>query len=139
MKTVISFMAAITFNLSTWVAVFAQSAPQEAINLIQLGGTAGLIVALMLAVVTLWRERNTIRADMAAELQILRTALQDERNHHREELRELRSTHQRDIDKVTERYLQELKHQISQLKAETEKQIEDERTAAAGKYKLATE
>lgn len=139
MKTVVAFMVAIAFNMSTWVAVFAQTATNETISLIQLGGTAGLIGALMLAVVTLWKERNVIRADMATELQILRTALNDERNHHREEVRELRDTHKRDLDQLTERYLGELRHQISQLKAETQQQIDAERDAMDGKYKLATE
>lgn len=135
MKTIYAFTVAIICNAATWAAAVAQSAPQDSIELIQLGGTAGLVASLMAGVIALWRLCREILKEQKAEREQHRAEQQTEREQHKAEVRSLQEQHKNDIVSVTDRYLKDLHEQINMLRADTRHQMEAAKIEADNRYK----
>lgn len=130
LKSITLFTIAAACNGSTWWAyMFAQTNGATSLtDLIQLGGTGGLVVALLGAIYALWRDRDTARKQFDAEIAGLRQLLVKERSDHREEVIAMRVQHKLDLDQVTNRYLEELRQQIETLRNETNAKLQVART-----------
>lgn len=77
-------------------------------ELIQLGGTGGLILSLLSAVVTLWRDRKAMQETLA-----------NERMAHRAEIEKMEEVSQLRTKELTSSLMDELRAQISHLKQDT--------------------
>ena len=106
--TTVSLLAvAISCSAVTWWAkMLAQQG--GVLELVQLGGTGGLIVSLFGAVVALWKDRAAMNR-----------LLKDERAAHREEIARLQSKHRSDVQAATDQLMDELRSQIASLKQDT--------------------
>ena len=127
--SVILFSLAAFFSGATWWAHIvgeAGSGGLALMELIQLGGTGGLILSLLGAVIALWKERTLVKEEWKKEVEILRTAITNERTEHRKEIADMRAAHQENLTELSNKYTEELKNQINILRKE-ERQISDER------------
>lgn len=119
MKTFGALIVAAFINGAThWSYAFAQAAdmPQSILDIIQLGGTGGLILALLVAVYVMWKEREVFRKELAEERKIYRDDIERIRTDNKEALDRIQANHQQEIDRITDRYTRELKEQIELLR-----------------------
>ena len=105
----IPFFLAAFFDATIWWAhvlgemegVRTSGVPWE---LIQLGGTGGLIVCLLCGVVALWRDRRSL-----VEM------LSNERDAHRDQLRDIQQKHDAQVAEANAKLLGEMREQITRL------------------------
>ena len=141
MKSVILLylIAAGCSGASWWAYVVGQTVPKTAslgiTELIQLGGTGGLIVSLLWAVITLWKERSDLRKDWSKEKEHLVSHINNMRTDHHAYIDKLQTRHQEELHELTEKYTQELKTQIATLRQETETKLHSERAVSDDKYR----
>jgi hypothetical protein len=114
------FVLASLFNGTTWWALMLADGSGVA-ELIQLGGTGGLIVSLLGGVTALWRDRSELRTQYQQEIKELREVLVRERTEHRAEVAAIQEQHKRDLSDITERYLEELQRQIDRVRVDTQR------------------
>lgn len=120
MKTaVILFGAAAICNGASWAGLLlGQAEPASIFELVQLGGTGGLVVCLVGAIGALWKERVQLRREWKTEVQELRGIISGERQMHREEMNAINTRHAEIIQELSDKYTDELKQQIETLRAE---------------------
>lgn len=137
MKIIIYFGVATVFNgIGWWSLLLGQAAtPLDVFQLIQLGGTGGLILALLGALYMVWKDRAELKKEWAAEVADLRRVITTERESHRQEIAEMRADHKKDLSELTDKYTDELKKQISSLREETRIRITEERATSDETYK----
>ncbi len=138
-KTVTYFTLAAMFNGASWWAIAMATPPASGFELVQLGGTAGLVGSLLAAVVALWKDRQKMLGDWNKEVEELRGMIAEERRHARAEVKELREAHRADLDAITERYTAELRSQITLLRQEAKIAMEAERKISDNRYGTAEE
>lgn len=142
-KFTVAFTAAGAFNAFGWALLIIGEAitsghgvtGASVLQIIQLGGTGGLIAALVIAVNTLWKDRNAVKTELLEEVARLQKLLVDERTSHRDDLQRIRETHRHDLDDITQKYTEELRSQIQALRRMTTEQFEEERGISDRKYK----
>lgn len=98
--------AMICSAMTWWTKMLAQHA--GVLELVQLGGTGGLIVCLFAAVVALWKDRS-----------VMNEMIKEERIGHRKEVADLQLKHQSDLRAVTTELMSELRSQIDTLRSDT--------------------
>lgn len=137
MKIIFFFVAAATFNGVTWFATMAAKAGgvPPYLELIQLGGTGGLIISLVLAVLALWKERKELKDNWNNDVTKLQNVISTERTDHRDEIKDMREQHQKDLQKLTTKYTDELKEQINLLRNETDNIVQRERQRVEDQFK----
>lgn len=96
-------------GLAHHAEALAEASPHSAWELVQSGGTGGLIACLLAAVWALWKDR-----------QFILSMLHDERKAHRQEITDLNATHTTEIRDATDKLLREMKDQIQQLRESQE-------------------
>ena len=141
-KALALYCFAATLNGATWWAYFmAQAQARHATagvptwtELIQLGGTGGLIVSLLGAVVMLWRERQELKAEFRNERASLLEQMGHMRADHAAYIDKLQRQHQEELQAMTDEYTRELKRQIEQLRADTASRLAEERAESNDKY-----
>lgn len=131
-------LAAIFSGASWWAFIFGQVATaQHTVDwteIIQLGGTGGLIVSLLGATVTLWRERADLKKEFKEERTLLLQQAQQQREDHANYIERLQQKHSEELSNLTDKYTAELKAQISLLKQETSMLLAEERSRADRAY-----
>jgi hypothetical protein len=128
------FVAALFNGAGWWVHIIGEADMTPLMELIQLGGTGGLILCLFSAIIVLWRERVEVRAQWRGEVDKLHDLLVAERTEHRSEVANLRKSHQADLENLGQKYTDELRKQIDVLREEAHSQIEAERRISDERY-----
>ena len=100
---------ALLSGITQHVHVWAQTDPGAIWEVVQLGGTGGLIACLLGSVWALWKDREKMLSMIHAE-----------REAHRAEIAGLNKKHSQEVNEVTERLLKEMKEQIQSLKVKAD-------------------
>jgi len=120
--SVLFFGTASLINGGTWWA-YTLADTSGVSEIIQLGGTGGLVACLLGGIITLWKDRELIRTKFEEDLSELRVLLETERSEHRAEVIKMQEQHKVDISEVTQMYLDEMRAQINALRQETQNQL----------------
>ena len=111
-------VASVANGMTWWIYVIAQGDPKGLWEIIQLGGTGGLILSLLGAVWTLWKDRIQQQGIIRDERTALQTLIQNEREQHRKEIMDLRVQQQSEVKAATEMLMKAYKEQIDTLRAD---------------------
>lgn len=114
--------------------VFSEISHDYGIDLIQLGGTGGLIVSLIWAIRVVWSERVDLRNEIAEERKAHREEMTQLRDHHAATMAAIVTKHQREISELSEAYTKELRDQINTLRAEHTQSVVREREISDSSY-----
>lgn len=104
-KAIFWFLGCVAFSGASWWSQFIAQVNGGTSGtfweIVQLGGTGGLVVCLVGAVVALWRDRREMQ-----------TIIVDERKAHRLEILAMQTKHTSEVTAATEQLLTELRKQI---------------------------
>lgn len=116
-----SSAAAASSGVGWWSYVLAQADPSNRglWEIIQLGGTGGLVVCLLCAVTALWRDRQA----MLDKLEELRASLLKAHLDHNNQLAELNRDHRTDVAAIAEKHKEDVERITERLVAELKSQI----------------
>jgi hypothetical protein len=132
------FSLAAAFNGTTWWAYFTMAPADDTAaaghaasthsagitELIQLGGTGGLIAALIAAIFALMKDRDKVSRNHKDEMIRLSQILETERTQHTKNVEILYEQHKREIAEMTECHMKTLYEQIALLREEGRQNFE---------------
>lgn len=108
---------------------------QPGFDLVQLGGTGGLIAGTLWALRIVWKERSELKKEISEERVEHREEVKELRDHHSKILAQLTASHREEIQNLSDRYTEELKQQIDALRAEQDAALAVERQISDAAYK----
>ena len=122
MKILAMFILATCCNLTGWGAVILAETTGEPFGITQIiqgGGSVGLIAALLFALKAIWEDRKSLKKELREERERSRKDIESVRDDYRDYIERLQQQHQKDLSKLTDTYTEELKSQINLLREET--------------------
>lgn len=92
------------------------------------GGTGGLIICLIAAVIALWRDRNAVHELLRAERAAHQEELRSMQQAHANLMEEKSKSHKNEIEKVTSTLMDELRSQIAVLRSDQQVQLDNQQS-----------
>ena len=117
MKMISAFIFAAIIDGGMWWTYFlAKTSPDQQtvsmLEIVQLGGTGGLIIALVTAVASLWKSLNKLTDQHASTITSMRSE-------HWQYIDAMQKTHHEELQRLSDNYTAELKSQIEVLRQES--------------------
>lgn len=134
--TIAFVFAALFQGFSVLVSTIKQD---YGLDLVQLGGTGGLIVSLIWAIRVVWNERGDLRDEIAQERKAHREEMTKLRDHHAAMMAAIITKHRQELSELSDAYTRELRQQIADLRAEHRASVEHEREISNNAYADADE